>query len=67
MKKVFIVTTIVLMIIAIVLYVCFRKFLKTHAEEEVGQHEKVLYAYLIGMIGVSILTGLSGIMLCLLE
>lgn len=33
MKNAFIVTTIVLMIIAIVLYVSFRKFLKTHAEE----------------------------------
>lgn len=67
MKNVFIVATVVLMVTDIILYVSFRRFLKMHAEEKVETHEKTLWVYIIGMMGVSVLIGLSGIMLSIME
>lgn len=50
MNKVFVVITLVMILIAVMLYLCFKKFLKVHAEEKVEQNIKTIWFYIISMM-----------------
>lgn len=63
MKNLFVVITLVMILIAVMLYVSFRKFLKVHAEEEVAQNIKTIWFYIISTTIAIVLIGVSGVMM----
>lgn len=67
MKNLFVVITLVMILIAVMLYVSFRKFLKVHAEEEVAQNIKTIWFYIISTTIAIVLIGVSGVMMFFVE